>query len=293
MTAALTRGYVDTAQGARTVLFLDAHVHIHRPDRVADVLEHALTNFKNAARAAGQGGPVTGVLMLAEIGPDPCFDHCARMVSDAATRLTTAGGWSWQRTQENISLIANRGADRLVLVAGCQVVTAEGLEVLVLGADKRVRDRLPVEETLAQARRRGAVCVLPWGVGKWLFGRGRRVSELIEAAERDALFLGDVSARLAFWPGPRQFAHAHRRGLRILRGTDPLPFPWEADRVGTFGFWMEALFDWQRPAKAVIAALRDSATILHSFGRLERPGRFLKNQIGMQLLKWRARQSRA
>jgi hypothetical protein len=186
-------------------------------------------------------------------------------------------------------LLVSRGARQLMLIAGRQVVSREGLEVLLLGTRVALVDRLPVRAVLAEGERAGALRVVPWGVGKWFFGRGGLLDELIDAARPgEGFFLGDSSGRPFFWGRPRQFDRAARRGIRVLPGTDPLPFPSEVTRPGSFGFRLPWAAGSPVSTATLTTTLRRPDAELRPYGRLERLGPFLRHQLGMQLRKRRA-----
>jgi hypothetical protein len=159
--------------------------------------------------------------------------------------------------------------------------------VLTLCSSGRIPDGLPIQETLSRAREIDAVPAIPWGPGKWLGARGKLLSHIIASARPGELFLGDESSRPFFWGTPRHFGEGRARGLRVLPGTDPLPFPHERARAGSFGCWTRMAFDPRRPAASVKAHLRSADAEIHAFGRLEGPVLFVRNQIAMQLRKRR------
>ncbi len=102
---------------------------------------------------------------------------------------------------------------------------------------------------------------------------------------RDPLFfLGDEGGRPAFWPYPRHFREAAAAGIRDLPGTDPLPFPHDIEKVGRVGICLSMSFDEAKPAKSLLTALRANEHFKR-FARLEPPGRFVRNQLAMQLRK--------
>ena len=136
--------------------------------------------------------------------------------------------------------MAKNGAGRLLILSGRQVVAKEGLEVLLLGTRMRVPDGRPLAAVMAEGARGGALRVIPWGAGKWLFRRGRLLSDVIATESAgNGFFLGDGAGRPFFWTSPSHFQEAAKRGLRVLRGTDPLPFPSQVDRAGSFGFRLD------------------------------------------------------
>ena len=254
-------------------------MHLHDCYPPGRFFTHAADNFERAARARGWNA-MRAVLMLSETAGTDWF---GRLAAGADT-----GSWTVETTADPSTLLARQDARRLVLIAGRQVVTREGLEVLLLGTRATVADRLPIREVLAAGELAGALRVVPWGVGKWLFGRGRLVNQLIdEARPGDGFFLGDSGGRPVFWRNPAHFDRASRRGIRVLPGTDPLPFPSEVSRPGGFGFTLAWPEDVPPSAEAIKASLRGAEARLTPYGQLERVGRFLRNQLAMQRRKRR------
>jgi hypothetical protein len=261
-------------------LLIDAHVHLHDCYAPGRVLDHAAANFERAADANGWEMP-TGALLFTESAG---VDRFARLEAGGED----TGDWAIERTADAATLLACHGARRLLLVAGRQVVTGEGLEVLLLGTRVTLADGQPIREVLAQGERAGALRVVPWGVGKWLFARGRLLDQLIEAARPgDGFFLGDSGGRPFFWTRPRHFALAARRGIPVLPGTDPLPFRHQVARPGSFGFRLAWPAGTPLGAESIKARLRDRDARLTPYGRLEGLGSFIRHQIGMQLRKRR------
>src|SRR5581483_12176426 len=167
------------------------------------------------------------------------------------------------------------------------VACREGLEVLILGTTRRIADGLPIRQVLSETASWGVPRVIPWGPGKWLFRRGRLLSELVAEFRSPTLFLGDEGGRPVFWGYPQHFGRAARLGVRDLPGTDPLPFPHDVSKVGRMGFRVPIELDRSRPAASLLAALSQESTTLERFAILESPLRFVRNQIGMQLRKRR------
>src|SRR4029077_15635911 len=147
----------------------DAHVHFHRGFGRDAFLDGALCNFRRGAADLGLAGPLTCCLLLTE-SAGVCF---FRMSQEEGGD----GHWSFAPTAEPESLIVRRGDDRLILIAGRQVVTREGLEALALATAEDFPDGLPLDETLDRIRAAGALPVLPWGFGKWWSSRGSRVAQ--------------------------------------------------------------------------------------------------------------------
>ena len=265
---------------------VDAHVHLHSCYRADELLDNA---FRNLAGACPQDATTCALyLLMAECQQDDCFEQLRGLVSnDDARRRKELGlrEWSVAATAESGSLLATSGARRLFLVAGRQVACREGLEVLVLGTTERFADGRSIRELLKETEALGVPRVIPWGPGKWLFGRGRLLRQLLEEFRRPTLFLGDEGGRPGFWSYPQHFAFGARLGVRDLPGTDPLPFPHEVSKVGRMGLRVPVDLDSRRPAASLMRALTDPNVAFERFATLEPPLRFVRNQIGMQLRK--------
>lgn len=269
-------------------VLIDAHVHLHDCYAPASFLESARRNFDLAAQRLGRSA-LPGVLMLTESAGTDWFGRLARQAAGQADGdRVQLDPWTIAATPDASALWATSGIRKLLLVAGRQVVAREGLEVLVLGTTAKIPDGLPLEKAMSEGAAHGALRVIPWGAGKWLFGRGRLLSGVIASQRRsDDFFLGDGAGRPFFWSTPNHFAEAAKQGIRVLSGTDPLPFPSQENRAGSFGFLLQGVMDLSRPAEGIKTALRDPASRLTPFGKPERALPFVRNQIAMQRRKRR------
>jgi hypothetical protein len=273
------------ADNARAVL-VDAHVHFHACYPEDSFLNRARENFAMAARGLGLSRAPLGLLLFTESEGTRFF----RRFRDRADGAANAAGWSFRRTQESVSLGAWRGGElELILIAGRQLVTAEGLEVLALCCEGELEDRRTMAATLDEVRRAGAVPAVPWGFGKWLFARGRLVAKLVKTQDPSDFFLGDNGGRLRGAPTPSLFAAARDRGIRILPGSDPLPFARHVRRVGSFGFGVSGQIDVSRPAAWLTQRLRDATFQPTAFGAADPLPSFVLNQVAMQITKRLAR----
>ncbi|MBW2541920.1 MAG: hypothetical protein JRF15_07515 [Deltaproteobacteria bacterium] len=262
---------------SEAITIVDAHAHLHACFAPEDALDAAWDNF--AAVAADRN--FTGVLMLAEPVTGEPF---------AALRTESWTRWTLESGSEPVARCARRVGDnaKLWLASGFQVVTLEGLEVLCLGCERRPEDRLPIAEIARQARESGALAVVPWGAGKWLGRRGAVLSHFLESVDDPGVFLGDNGGRPDVWR-PRHFAKAAPRGIRVLPGSDPLPFASEVNRLGGHGFIFPRALPEDRIVAELIARLLDPGTHLEAFGSTETLLRFVGNQIAMQ---WQMRARR-
>lgn len=271
------------------LLFVDAHAHIHACFEPGRFFDAAAANLAAVAARLAPGVTSTGVLILTESGGDNAFGALRARADQGAD--VALGGWAVTAGADGISLRVERAGRSLVLVAGRQVACREDLEVLMLGTTQRMDDGGPIADALARGREWGALRVIPWGAGKWFFARGRMLTELVAQADASDFFLGDEGGRPVFWPRPRHFDVAARYGIRMLPGTDPLPFPDEIGRAGGFGAVLRGQLDPACPGTSLLALLRNPATALTPYGKLETPLRFVRHQVGMQILKRRRKQA--
>ncbi len=268
----------------------DAHVHIHDCFDLDSMLDCAWSNFNQAAARLGQTQAVQYLLLLTESRWANYFER----LSSGEIPLQR---WQVHPNSEHCSLElqrppahgtgeSTRDAAKLTLVAGNQVVAQEGLELLTLGTAQRFEDGEPLVNSLQQATSAGAVCVIPWGFGKWMGRRGRVLEGLLANPDLPVFHLGDNSGRPWFWPRPAPFGSGIGRARRVLPGSDPLPFASEFWRAGTFGFHVPVTPDPERPMQALSQALREQPSV-HAYGRQEGAVRFVRNQVAMQFRKRR------
>jgi hypothetical protein len=228
------------------VVAIDAHAHLHARHRVDVALAAAVANLSRLAKGPA-GVPARRALVMV----DPAgTDGLARLVDGASglghRALATADPWC---------LTLDLDGRQLHLVAGRQLLTLERVEVLALGTPVPLDDGIPAAECLRAVRASGALAVLPWSPGKWLGARGRVVRALIDGAEPGELLVGDVAIRPRGLPEPPLLAHARRRGLASVAGSDPLPTAGEETRLGSYGVATLAPWDEARPGPALLALL--------------------------------------
>jgi hypothetical protein len=265
-------------------LLVDAHVHLHPCFGPAAFLAAAAANFRVAAVQRGLPAETPGCLLLTDAGE---VDGLARLRAwwGGGGGAVRTDGWAVRDTAESSSvLVRHDDGSQLVVIAGQQVSTSEGLEVLALLTDARLPDGLTLRSALGAAREAGAVPVIPWGFGKWLLRRGRAVSEALRS-DPGPLFLGDNGGRPRGFGMPRLLRAAWRGGPPVLPGSDPLPFPDHQGRAGSFGFVADVPFEPGAPASRLrgwLLALRVQPPV---YGRARRPDRFLHDQLRMHLRK--------
>lgn len=262
------------------VFLVDSHVHCYPGVPFAAFFDNAARNF--SAGAARRGcRPAAAWLLLTETAADDAFA--------ALAGLAAVGDWELRPTAERISVVARGPLANfpIVIVAGRQIVTSEGLEVLAIGTTETFADGMDLEASIAAVQLAGALVILPWGFGKWWGQRGRILADRLAVTPPGTLFLGDNGGRPALSLQPSAFATAARRNIPVLPGSDPLPLTAEAaTSAGRYGFILEAVVDAGRPAeglKELLLLLRDQPL---TFGRRQSLLPFVHRQLSMQ---WRKR----
>ena len=266
------------------MLLVDAHVHIYDCFDLTKFFDSAYSNFKSAADKLGHGDDFTGLLLLAETSKDNWFQKISEFADcKELPDHKKIGKWEFYHTDENCSLYAkSTGLKKLILIAGRQIVSSEGLEVLAIGTTKKNKDGKSILDAIARINEKGGLPILPWGVGKWLGNRGKIVKNTIDN-NNTPIYLGDNGNRPIFWPEPRLFRLARQRGIRVLPGSDPLPLAAEYCKVGSFGFSINTSFSDEKPTTSLINLIIDSSTQCLPYGHLERIFLFIKNQLALRL----------
>ena len=270
------------------MILVDAHVHIYDCFDLEIFFDSAYFNFKSAAERLGHGNEFSGVLLLAETSKDNWFQHLSEYADGKdLPDGRTAGEWKFYHTDENCSLFANSmKAQNLFIIAGRQIMTSEGLEVLSLISSDVYEDGISIKKAVKEVYETGSIPVLPWGVGKWLGNRGKIISDLILSENSYPVNLGDNSGRPVFWKRPMLFNIAERNSISILPGSDSLPYVSDQMKTGSYGFWINRAIDRQRPAHTLKLILVDEKSTIFPYGHPESIIRFFRNQIRMQLKKW-------
>lgn len=267
------------ADGAR-VLFVDTHVHIYPVFSLDALLDAAVENFARAARALGLAAtPRDGMLLLTETVNDHAFEALA-------SGELRPGRWQVAATAEPAVLrLTHDKHPPLWLVAGRQIATREDLEVLALGAAARFLDGEPFESSIAAVDQAAALTALPWGFGKWWGARGQMIDRVMRAPRTRPLYLGDNGGRLALSTRPQLLNRGESLGLKVLPGTDPLPFSGQESRVGTFGMLLRGWYPEERPLAQFVRRLGDLPQSPTQFGSLTGIAPFVRLQIAMQMRK--------
>ncbi|WDP90779.1 MAG: hypothetical protein HUN04_14155 [Desulfobacter sp.] len=194
--------------------------------------------------------------------------------------------WKFIETNEKRSIIAQSGTDKtLILIGGQQIVTNANIELLVIGPEINLPKDTQLLDQIKIVDRGGGIPIIPWGFGKWWGKRGKLVDQVITKKEEIRFFLGDNSGRLKYMPLPKQFLRAEYESIKILPGSDSLPFKKEVRKPGSFGFFLDGTLDKNRPYNSLKRKLYDPSTRLRTYGDKESLSNFIFNQLNMQIRK--------
>ena len=246
---------------------IDGHVHFYSSYSLAEFLLSAERNFD------GQ----TGVLLMAQPNDLPAWSFVERQLSQVSA------DWNWSKP-DACSLQFKRRDTTLVMIAGRQVVTREGLEVLSLCADSVIPKSMSIQKTIEAISDAKGVPVIPWGFGKWWFSRGRLLRNFIEHESRPhALLLGDSGCRPSI-AMTQLLDSPSRFGIHVLAGSDPLPIKSHAKRPGSYYSIVSRSVDLNQPTawmRQLLSELTDSTIGGSRSGFVQ----FLLNQIQIRIAR--------
>lgn len=199
----------------------------------------------------------------------------------------SAAGWKFEPTAEIGAMTArDESGFELLIFAGRQINTVERLEILALTADLNLNDGLPAEETIRRIADGGALPVLNWAPGKWFGARGELAEILLDKSllgDLPQVLVCDTTLRPWGWPEPDLITLSRQRGIKVLRGSDPLPLAGEEKLVGSYGITYFGDFDRSLPVNSLREILTSSRHQIQPFGTRSDPVswflRMVKNQL--------------
>ena len=248
------------------LVLVDSHVHIYDCYNIKRFFYSALNNFQNASKKLGSEKFV-GILFLTETKNENYFHKLKE--NQFEKELTELNLRNLRHDEFNSIIYENNENNYLIIISGKQIITSEKLEVLAIGTTELIDYGNSLKESVEKIKSFGALPVLPWGVGKWVGKREKMIEDFIDNNTDKRYFLGDNGGRPVFWPAPELFKTAEKRGIKILRGSDPLPLNFQEEKVGKFGFYSEVNLNLNCPAKEIIDLLLNLKNNPVNFGNLE------------------------
>ncbi|MBN1154259.1 hypothetical protein JXB12_04990 [candidate division KSB1 bacterium] len=268
----------------KKTLLIDGHVHVYQHFDLVAAFEGAARNLRQSAKNSGtefEESKTVPILMLSERHDCNFF----KQAHDALLQQPI-NGFTFHRTDESESLLVKRDNEPyLYIIAGRQIVTLEGLEVISVLTTLYIKDRsMTTQEVVRKVHESGGFPIINWAPGKWFFERGKVVNNLIETVDPSAMLVGDTTLRTTMWRLPSLMKKAVEQGFKIVAGSDPLPFKNEERHIGTYGFAVLAEFDEARPAQSIRSMLRNEKTEVQLIGSRNGLFTFLKRQTKIMIL---------
>lgn len=190
----------------------DCHVHVYKGFNLDLFFEAAFRNFRSIL---GESSAIKALFLSEKDG--------SNFFKEAKENFAGANFEAKSEDQGRLLKITEKSSgDNVLVVPGYQMATKERIEIHGLFLEERIPDGLSAEETIEAAKRRGAICVIPWSLGKWIGKRERIVIELL-AKHGDSIFVGDSALRPLALFEPKVLLKARERGIRVFSGSDPLP----------------------------------------------------------------------
>ncbi len=217
-------------------LVADTHVHLYPHYNRHLLFCAALENLRaNVPHLAVQDALFA--ICLTERSSENAFAE----MSAGDAKLQQQGWIIEKQSRPEVLKISHAHFGSFLIFAGCQIRTAEKLEVLCLGTPSRIPDGQSLSATLRAALSGEAVVVLPWSPGKWTGARAGLVRSSLPLLAEKGGFLGDIYMRARGTPENAIFEAAHRAGVRTLAGSDPLPVSGEERVIGRYGIESDLL----------------------------------------------------
>lgn len=247
----------------------DAHVHLYPSCDLSLAIHYSLENMQRYAEVSKKK-IAARVWLLTE--RSDCHRYQTLLQEPSIREFKI------ERTDEKKAVVVlRRGEPVLYIMPGRQIITREGLELCALITHYEIADRkYAAKDAIKILKEAGAIVALNWAPGKWLFNRGRIVRNLIEEAAEE-LFISDTTMRPALLPTPPLMRRAVQYGMRLLYGSDPLPFKGEEKIFASYGGIVEGDFIPNRPASSLLNLLKNKTTIITPYGR----------RSNMALFAWR------
>ena len=231
----------------RMKYIVDTHLHIYPFYSINRALESLINNLHNAAPDSIKVGCLTERYdcdVFNQLLESPPVD-----VTD--TFVITDSG--------NCLHIVNKETGKDVhLLPGQQIITSENLEILSLNCSERIKEGNDARQTIESVLSHNGIPVIAFGFGKWLGKRGTIVEQLIDNFDSQQIAMGDTTMRPYGWATPKLFRKAGNKGVKILCGSDPLPFQGEESRPGSYSSHIQ--LDADNPVDAVSRILEQNTT---------------------------------
>ena len=199
----------------KKLLLIDTHVHYYPFCEFPVFFDAAYSNMKKVADTFAKENKFTAILCLLETEKSHWFEQLFTIAKSSKK----VGSWEVEEiAHENLLRLVDGDDKELILIPGQQIITAEKLELLIIGATQNKVDHRKPIETYVQDYSDSHLVIIPWGVGKWLGSRGQIVSRLIANASSANFALGDNSGRPGCLEEGKTAQSCTTKGYRYITG---------------------------------------------------------------------------
>jgi len=268
------------------ILLIDGHVHIYPYYNVSRAIKNGINNlqlaFKKSAGLSYRERDNGYILIWLLTERSDC--NFFKQVIDAPHKFGNDNIKFLPGDENEAILVEIEGKPMLYILAGRQIVTKEGLEILSLASTYYQKDKeKSIGEVINSIVNSGGIAALNWAPGKWFFSRGKVIKRVIEEYAPENLVICDTSLRNTLWPMPKLMIAAQKRGFKIIAGSDPLPFNSEEKYIGSYGFYLTGDFDINYPAKSLQLLLKQAQVNISFFGKRNNVFTFCKRQYKIMM----------
>lgn len=254
-------------------IYCDTHVHCYDFSEIENLFAYAYSNVLTQGFNASNDQLV---LFFTDGKRDKTWSKLQSLVK----QNNSLGQWHLQRKECNKTLSVTNidSKESITLVASRQINSSERLEFLVLGYEGDDEDGATAEKIIEKYSV-DYLLICPWGVGKWLFSRGKLLTDLLKRFKGN-VYLGDNGGRPWFW---KFVPHFKQIQTTIFNGSDPLPLKDEIKRVASFGLRIDTQVREQLNAGCLIDLLKDESVDKTNFGKALGMFAFFKSRVSLSL----------
>lgn len=259
----------------KVTLLVDGHVHLYDnfdPDIFINSISDNFKKFSDSDEP-GLSGTIR-MIFLTEAKKNDFFSR----IENNSLPLKNRDIRSENTGEKGSILLKQNGESLFYIIRGRQIVTSENLEILSVGPGEKIDDGLPASKVLDILRERKEIAILAWGVGKWLFRRGKVIKDLIKNQNHPLLLIGDNSARPSGWLKPLIYKKGEKQGVTVINGSDPLPLEGEEKKAGSYFFKVTGEFDPGKPLESLKNILASDEKRILFYGKRDSVISFFKRQ---------------
>ncbi len=264
-------------------ILVDSHVHLYDNFDPDSFIESISRNFRKFGKLGEhEFNDSIKMIFLTEAKDNDFFSR----MEDNSLPLKNIDIHSENTGEKGSILLKENGNDLFYIIRGRQIITEENIEILSVGNGPTIKDGLLAAEVIDRIRENGQLAILAWGVGKWLFGRGKVVKDILNTLEYPLLMIGDNSARPSLWVKPLIYRKGDKLGIPVIAGSDPLPLDGEDEKAGSYFFMVKGSFDPKKPLGSIKKILTSDIKQIKNMGKRDSVFTFLKRQSKIMLKKY-------